>query len=164
MNERRIWVSLIVIEPRYIYAFGGERDKVPNGSKTIEYLDTSNKDAKLWVKVTLSAGSEVWPEISLAGAFRSSEYNIIIFEGRVDKNEVNSSFVFNVPTKTMKRDENLACNNVFLMTRPVISGNNLIVIGKNEGHKYNLFDKKWSLLKKETLTPIAGFFVKADTI
>jgi len=164
LNERRIWVSLIVIEPRHIYAFGGERDKASNGSKAIEYLDTNNKKAKLWVKVALSSGSEVWPEISLAGGFRLSEQNIIIFGGKVNKSEINYSFIFNIPTQTMKKDENLACNDVFLMTRPVVSGNDLIVIGKNEGHKYNLFDRKWSLLKKETLTPIAGFFVKADTV
>jgi len=164
LNEQRMRISLITIEPRYIYAFGGEVDKKPNGSKTIEYLDTSDKEAKLWTKVTLTSGASDWPEIRLPGTFQISTNDIMIFGGYVGKTEISTTFIFNIPSKTMKKNGDLAQKDVFLMTRPVVDGNDLTVLGKNDGHRYNLLDKKWSLLRKETLTPIAGFFVKADTV
>jgi hypothetical protein len=164
LNEQRMRVSLIAIDPKYIYAFGGERNKELNGSKMIESLDTSDKEAKLWTKVTLTLGTSDWPEIRLSGTFQVSSNDIMIFGGYVGKTEISTTFIFNIPEKVMKKSKDLAQKDVFLMTRPVVDGSDLIVLGKNDGHRYNLLDNKWSLLKKETLTPIAGFFVKADTI
>eukprot|EP00826_Nyctotherus_ovalis_P012085 TRINITY_DN13156_c0_g2_i2.p1 TRINITY_DN13156_c0_g2~~TRINITY_DN13156_c0_g2_i2.p1 ORF type:complete len:304 (-),score=60.63 TRINITY_DN13156_c0_g2_i2:155-1066(-) len=164
LNEKRMRVSLIAIDPKYLYAFGGEKGKDLNGTKIIECLNTSNKGAKSWTLVALSSGAEVWPEICLSGTFQLTTEDIMIFGGCVGKAEVNSTFIFSIPSKSMRRSENLAYKDIFLMTRPVVYGNDLTVLGKNEGHRYNLLDKKWSLLKKETLTPIAGFFIKADTV
>lgn len=164
LNEQRMRISLITIDSGFIYAFGGERNKDLNGSKLIECLDTNDKEAKLWTKVTLTSGADAWPEIRLSGTFQVADDTIMIFGGCIGISEVTSTFLFHIPTKTIKKSEDLAYKDIFWMTRPVISGNDLIVLGKNEGHRYNFLDKKWSLLKKDSLTPIAGFFVKADTV
>lgn len=163
LNEKKMQVSLIVIEPKYIYAFGGEKSEELSASKMIECLDTSKKEEKLWTQVILNSGADIWPETCFSGTFQVSTDIIMIFGGCFGKSEANGTFMFNIKSKSMTKGENLATKDLFYMTRPVVCGNDLVVIGKNEGHVYNLLDQKWSLIKKETFTPVAGFFIKADT-
>ena len=67
LNESRMQVSLIAIEPKSLYAFGGVINTGSNATNTIEYLNTEDESSKLWTIIKLNSGADIWPKIKFAG-------------------------------------------------------------------------------------------------
>lgn len=166
LNEKKMWVSVCVFSSRYLYAFGGSTNLKPKESDLIECLDTEDKGAKMWTKVELAAGKEIWPRCFFVGCFQIEPDSILLFGGLVNSNEVDDTYYFNPTKKTMEKGQKLERKDAFYRTKPGINGKEMTIVGSNEGdmHIYNITDKKWSLLKKNMWNPETGFNIKSDTV
>lgn len=162
LNENRMQISVIAIEPKSLYAFGGVTNTGSKSSNMIEHLDTENASSKLWTIIKLTSGADIWPKIYFAGVLQISDDTIMIFGGIVDKNVKNTSFLFNTGKNSITKGENLASNDTFYITKPFSNKHDIIIKGKNDLHNYNTLDKKWSNIKLYE-DPESGFYVKAET-
>lgn len=166
LNEKKMWVSVCVVDSRYLYAFGGSTNLKPKESNLIEFLDTQDTAAKMWTKVELSAGKDLWPRCFFTGCLQVEPDRVLLFGGLVESNEVDDSYYFSPSTKTMVKGPKLERKDAFYRTKPGVNGKEVMIVGSNEGdmHIYNIADKKWSLIKKSMWNPETGFNVKSDTV
>ncbi len=166
LNEKKMWVSVCVVDSRYLYAFGGSTNLKPKESNLIECLDTTDLTAKFWTKIELASGKDFWPRSFFVGSLQIAPDNVILFGGLVDKSEVDSTYYFNPKAKTITKGPKLARPDAFYRTKPGINGNELAVVGSSEGdmHIYNIVEKKWTLIKKAMWNPDAGIMLKSDTV
>lgn len=165
LNEKKMWVSVCGVDGKYLYAFGGSSNLKPKESEMIEYLDSQDAAAKFWTKVTITAGKESWRRSFFIGCLQTSSDEILLFGGLVNQTEVDETSIFNFKKCAMTKGEKLARPDAFYRTKPGRMGNDITIVGSCEGdlHTYNIADKKWGLVKKETWNPEVGFTIKADT-
>ena len=165
LNEKKMWVSVCAVEGRYLYAFGGSTNLKPKESNLIECLDTNDHAAKMWAKVELTAGKELWPRCFFVGCVPLAGDTVLLFGGLVKQTEVDDTYVFNPKTKAMIKGPKLARSDAFYRTKPGIYENELMIVGSSEGdmHIYNIAEKKWILRKKAMWNSEVGFSIKSDT-
>ena len=165
LNEKKMWMSVCVVDSRYLYVFGGSTNMKAKETDMIECLDTSDVSAKIWTKIDLAAGKDVWPKCFFVGSYQIGPDAIILFGGLVSQAEVDSTYIFSPKTKTVTKGTKLACRDAFYRTKPGVWGNELVVVGSSEGdmHTYNIIEKKWTVIKKAMWNPEVGFAIKSDT-
>jgi len=166
LNEKKMLVSVCTVDGRYLYAFGGSTNLKPTESNLIECLDTTDLKAKFWTKIELAAGKDSWPRCVLAGCMQVGPDCVLIFGGAVEKKEIDSSYYFNPKAKAITKGPKLIRTDAFCRTKPIIYGNELIVVGSGEGdlHSYNLMEKKWNLSKKAMWNPEIDYSLKSETV
>ena len=166
LNEKKMWVSVCVVESRYLYAFGGSTNMKPKESNLIEFLDTADTTSKLWTKIELTAGKDVWPKCFFVGCVTLAPDAVILFGGLVNQVEVEDTYYFDPKAKTMIKGNKLGRPDAFYRTKPAIYGGEISVVGSSDGdmHVYNLVEKKWNLVKKAMWNPEVGFAIKSDTV
>lgn len=166
LNEKKMWVSVCVFNARHLYAFGGSTNLKPKESALIECLDTQDKGAKMWTKVELSAGKDLWPRCFFVGCLQIEPNSIMLFGGLVNSNEVDDTYYFDPETRSMTKGQRLERRDAFYRTKPGINGKEMMIVGSNEGdmHIYSIADQKWSLIKKNMWNPETGFNIKSDTV
>ena len=167
LNEKKMWVSVCVVDSKYLYAFGGSTNLKPKESNMIECLDTTNLTAKTWTKIELTSGKDSWPRCFFVGTIQIAPETILLFGGLVSQTEVDSVYYFNTKTKGLTKATNkLLRPDAFYRTKPVVDGKEMVVVGSSEGdmHIYNIAEKKWNLIKKAMWNPEIGFAIKSDTV
>ena len=163
LNQRKMWVTVCVVDSKYLYAFGGSTNLQPKESNMIESLDTEDKTAKLWTKIELTSGSDIWPKSFFTGTFQLSPDSVLIFGGVINQEESDETFHFNFKTRVITKGPNIKVKDAFHRSIPILSGKHMIIVGSNEGHVYDILDKQWSLLERKVWNPEMGFYIKADT-
>ena len=101
LNQKKMWVTVCSVDGRYLYAFGGSTNLQPKESNMIECLDTENKTAKLWTKIELSSGAEVWERAFFMGGFQISPECVLLFGGLCNQKESDGTYYFNPNTKAL---------------------------------------------------------------
>lgn len=163
LNQKKMWITVCVVDSRYLYAFGGSTNLQPKESNMIEFLDTEDQTAKLWTKIELTSGVDIWPRSFLTGSFQVSPDTILVFGGIINQKESDESYYFDFKKKIMSKGPKMKVKDAFYRSVPAVSGSQMIIVGSNEGHVYDIKDKKWSLLERETWNPEMGFYIKPDT-
>lgn len=165
LNEKKMWVSVCVVDNRYLYAFGGSTNMKPKESNLIECLDTNDHAAKYWTKVDLAVGKDIWQRCFFVGSLQIAPDTVLVFGGLANQTEIDDSYIFNPKAKTMTKGPKLGRPDAFYRTKPGICGGELVVVGSSEGdmHTYNIGEKKWSVVKKAMWNPDIGFAIKSET-
>lgn len=165
LNEAKMWTTVCAVSGRYLYAFGGSAKLKPKELGTIECLDTSDKAAKKWTKIALSAGADIWPCCFFMGGIQIEENNIILFGGLQNELKLDSSFYFNPGTKTMTKGPSLKKKDAFYRSKPGINGNEVVIVGSTEGdlHIYDIPTKSWNLMLKATWNSDQSAILKSET-
>lgn len=165
LNEPKMWITVCPVNGRYLYAFGGSANLKPKELGTIECLDTSNKAAKKWTKITLTAGEEIWPRCFFMGGIQLEENTIILFGGLHSETKLDNSFYFNPATKTITKGPKLKKKDAFYRSKPGINGNEMVIVGSTEGdlHIYDIVKKTWNLMLKATWNSEQSSILKSET-
>ena len=144
MHVPRSGVGLCVFNNNFIFAFGG-RDSYNSHMTTIESYDIS---MDVWRKLDY-AKTEIWDEGAyLCQAHQISKDKIIIFgkSARPSEEEIKSCFEFTPDTGEFVESNQLSQHSAFVNSG-ICYNDSLYYVGRSfKIHKFNLHDKKWTML------------------
>ncbi len=165
LNEKKKWISACACKGRYIYVFGGAVGAEAQGTDMIECLDITNKAAKVWEVIKLSAGQDLWTKCFFVGAVTLEDNYFLLFGGVVKAAEKDHCIAFNPTTRKMEKRNPLLRPDAFYRTKWGVREGKAVIVGSHDGDLH-IFDKKtgkWDLMVKSIWNPDYGLAPKSDT-
>jgi hypothetical protein len=165
LNEKKKMVSLCSFMDKFLYSFGGVVDNSGSASNAIESYDISKSSSKIWDKVKITAGGDLWGFRCFAGAIPMGKDSILVFGGIIKGIKRNDCIEFSPSKKAFTKHSNLLNPDTFCLTKPGMKVNSMLIVGSSGGdlHIYDKTKQKWDLQAKKIWNPEFGFALKSDT-
>ncbi len=165
LQEKKKWVSVVLYNNQFLYAFGGCTGTPDKQSDLIETLDTQDSGAKHWTVVKLTSGAELWTKGYHFGLAQIADNCVLVFGGQTGKTTSQTCCLFKPVQLTLEPQRKLLAADSFSKGKLGSAEDSIVIVGSHNYalHLFHLPTKRWDLMSKSFWNPVIRTAYKSET-